>query len=557
MRWSLPLLAIGLALYVSCQGAPESVNSSSPLYVGDVVCQSCHADISRAYASTWKAHSLLPITPDIERIEDFTQPAVYDPHLNLFYRAVWEDNSLVLYEYRRRGQDTIYLRKERLDFVIGSGHQTRSYLLWRNRFLYEAPLTWYALPRKWDLSPGYAEGRNSRFSREIQPSCLACHASGWVPIPWTYNRYEAVGGPLGCESCHGPGSLHVKNPSDSAYHWSRWHPLRQMDVCSRCHLEGIAVEKRSGWRPGDTLASYWAIFLPERPELGRFGIASHVERLLRSACYQKGGATCSSCHNPHPLKPVPSYEARCLSCHTKGCSNPTHPTTQCITCHMPKGESSDIPHTRFTDHYIRVVRSSAPSPPVFQPRLLCATEPAPDSALVGEAYLQWYSEENPAPWVLQEAVRILAHHGLPKAQAKASLLKGQPQAGLLAAEKALGQDTTLQLLELYSYLLEMSGQFDKALKTWAELARRAPAYPEALFRWVVLAYQLKRLSAGEAYERFQVLLREQPWNPQFHYNAAVVAGALGRLGEAKAHLQAALRYDPDYKLAAEALNRLP
>lgn len=553
MRWSLAFIALGLALYSSCQRKGPSRVAAT--YVGDSACMRCHGTIAAAYARTWKAHSLLPVTPHLPRIEDFTQPAVYDPHSRFYYRAQWEGDSLYLYEYRVQGRDTGYLRRERVDFVVGSGHQTRSYLMWRNGFLYEAPLTWYVRPKKWDLSPGYAEGRNSRFSREIQPACLACHASGWVAVPWTYNRYVQVGGPLGCESCHGPGSAHVQDPADTAYYWSRWPPQRQMDVCSRCHLEGLAVEKRSGWRPGDTLAAYWAIFLPERPELGRFGIASHAERLLRSGCYQKGGLTCTSCHHPHPTQAQPSYEQRCLSCHTSGCKNPEHPSTGCVSCHMPKGETSDIPHTSFTDHFIRVVREPA-SVGEKRVHLLCATEPAPDSLWLGEAYLKWYQEERAEPALLEEALRLLRGGGRPEAFARALLFKGRVQEALPWAEAALRDDTTLARMELYGFLLEMSGQTEKALAVWERLAQKAPSYPEAAFRQTILAYQLGKLPPEKAYEQFHALCTEQPWNAQFQYNAGILAAQLGKLPAAKAHFQSALQYEPDYSPAQEALRKL-
>ncbi|MEN3040964.1 MAG: multiheme c-type cytochrome [Bacteroidia bacterium] len=555
MRWGIFLTSLGLALYVSCRGN-KAPPVSSPYYIGDSACLPCHADVVRAYKATWKAHSLLPITPQLERIEDFSQPAVYDKHTDFYYRAVWERDSLFLYEYRLKGKDTVHLRRERLDFVIGSGHQTRSYLLWRNGFLYEAPLTWYTLPKKWDLSPGYAEGRNSRFSREIQPPCLSCHASRWEAIPWTYNRYQRVGGPIGCESCHGPGSSHVQNPKDTLYWWSRWTPAQQMDVCSRCHLEGIAVEKQIGWEPGKPLSQYWAIFLPERAELGQSGIASHAERLLRSACYKKGKVTCTTCHNPHPTQPIPSYEARCLSCHEAGCKKPDHPNRGCIGCHMPKSKASDIPHTRFTDHYIRVVRE-APSTAPEQPQLVCATETTPDSNVIAQAYLQWYTEEKPEPWILNRALSYLpTKNKSPEVAARAYLLRGAYQQALPLAAQALQTDTTLPLLEMYAYLLELTGQIERALKVWSELKQRAPAYPEAHFRHTLLSFQLGRISPQAAYQELLTLTRIQPWNAQFHYNAAVIAGLLGRQTEVKLHLQTALTFDPDYKAAQVAIRKL-
>ncbi|MCS7188397.1 MAG: hypothetical protein NZ933_01190 [Bacteroidia bacterium] len=546
--------ALCIALYVSCQGGEVKEERESK-YVGDSICASCHAAISKAYASTWKAHSFQRITSSLKRLEDFQQSPVYDPHRKFYYHARWEGDTLVLYEYRLQAGDTVYIRRERLDYVIGSGHQTRSYLLFRNGFLYEAPLTWYSLSRKWDLSPGYAEGHNSRFSREIQPSCLFCHASGWISIEGTYNQYSQLGHALGCESCHGPGSQHVANPKDPAYHWSKWSPQRQMDVCSRCHLEGIAIEKRKGWKPGDSLAAYWVIFLPERPELGSFGIASHVERLLRSTCFQRAKLTCTTCHDPHPLSPSPSYDKRCISCHEKGCSSPSHPRTECVKCHMPKGPTSDIPHAQFTDHYIRVVekerthvRSSL--------KLICATEPHPDSIWVGQAYLKWYNESRRDRELLEQALSILGRWGPSAALAQALLLKGQPADALPYAEEAIQKDSTLSTMELYCYLLEMVGALEKALDGWHKITQMAPFYPDARFRYTLLAYQLGRITTEEAYQELYKLTQIQPWNAQLHYNAAIIAGGLGKLELTKKHLEHALAYEPDYELARQAWNRL-
>ncbi len=556
MRWRLWFLPGGLALYLSCQGISSQTSQIRPLYVGDKVCATCHAEVYSAYQKTWKARSLLPVTPDLERIEDLTAPPVYDPHKDFFYWARWEKDSLYLYEARIHGQDTLYLRRERLDFTIGSGHQTRSYLIWRNGYLYEAPLTWYVARRRWDLSPGYAEGHNSRFNREIQPACVACHAGGFTPVPYTYNRYAQVGGPLGCESCHGPGSLHVQNPSDPAYHWRKWPVERQMDVCSRCHLEGITVEKRRNFLPGDTLSQWAAIFLPERADLGAFGIASHVERLKRSRCFQIGKASCLTCHHPHPTKSVPSYEQRCQGCHTTGCKNPAHPSNGCITCHMPRDTTIDIPHVRFTDHYIRVVRPSSQKLITDLPRLICATEANPDSTLVGYAYLKWHTEGGEKS-ALPQAFSILSRHPHPAALAQALYLTNRPHDALPWAEKAIQKDSTLLLLELRGYLLEGLGRWVEALTWWEALAQKAPEHPDALFRATLLALQLKRLSPGEAYQRFQKVLTFQPFQPQYQYNAGLAAYEMGRLDLARRHWQTALQYDPDYRPAQKALSQLP
>lgn len=554
MRGWPGLFALGLSLYVSCQRRASP--SLFARYVGDTACGRCHGQLAQAFVRTWKGHSFLPVTPELPRIEDFGQPAVYDSYRDFFYRAAWEGDTLYLYEYRLRGRDTVYLRKERLDFVIGSGHQTRSYLLWRKGFLYEAPLTWYVRAHKWDLSPGYHEGHNSRFSREIEPSCLACHASGVRPVPGTYNRYEHPGLALGCESCHGPGSLHVENPADTSYHWSRWSAARQMEVCSRCHLEGITVVKRPGWKPGDTLAAFFAVFLPERAELGSFGIASHAERLLRSACFRKGGATCTTCHDPHSVQESSSYAERCLSCHTMGCKNPAHSWSGCVDCHMPKGATSDIPHTQFTDHYIRVVKKGTPGAGSVRRRLLYATDARPDSSEVAEAYFRWYVEGEGGPQALRQAEVLLERWGPEGVLGQLYLITGRPDKAVPLLEKAVAQDSSLRLLESWAYALEQAGQLQKALQAWEVVQNYAPAHPDAHFRVALLRYQLGQVAPAAVYGVLDSLVRIQPDNPQLAYNAALLAFQTGQIAAGEKHLRAALAADPDYEPARRLYQRV-
>ena len=41
-------------------------------------------------------------------------------------------------------------------FVLGSGTRGRSYLLNRDGYLFQSPLSWYTQKSAWDLSPGFA-----------------------------------------------------------------------------------------------------------------------------------------------------------------------------------------------------------------------------------------------------------------------------------------------------------------------------------------------------------------------------------------------------------------
>ena len=92
---------------------------------------------------------------------------------------------------------------------------------------------------------------------------------------------------------------------------------------------------------------------------------------------------CITCHDPHRNASTSTahYEAKCLECHSKASQPhpagrpghparprlralrddaprttcPVNPLTGCIGCHMPAVEGI-VPHSSFTDHFIRVHR---------------------------------------------------------------------------------------------------------------------------------------------------------------------------------------------------------
>ena len=143
---------------------------------------------------------------------------------------------------------TLYKKEAEVQYAIGSGRQAFSYLIERDGFLFESPITWYAHDRRWGLSPGY-ETRVSRFDRPVLSECLFCHANRAERVSSANNRYRTPvffqGHAIGCERCHGPGELHVRqadggrsardvtivNPANLA-------PSRRDAVCEQCHLIG-------------------------------------------------------------------------------------------------------------------------------------------------------------------------------------------------------------------------------------------------------------------------------------------------------------------------------
>src|SRR5262249_28118081 len=134
----------------------------------------------------------------------------------LGYWIEHRDGRVIHKETRSDAQGRIIAQNEaEVQFVLGSGRQGVAYLVERDDFLFESPITWYPPRRRWDLSPGY-ESNNSHFNRPILPSCVFCHANQVEPIAGTVNRYQQPifrGHAIGCERCHGPGELHAARPT--------------------------------------------------------------------------------------------------------------------------------------------------------------------------------------------------------------------------------------------------------------------------------------------------------------------------------------------------------
>jgi hypothetical protein len=101
--------------------------------------------------------------------------------------------------------------------------------------------------------------------RQFDPECVVCHTIGYGFTSGYRGEAEARLKNVGCENCHGPGSLHVANPTDTSFH--------------------LAL---SPWKANknDLLPS------PERLQLGFNALNQQEQRILKNV-----NDLCQKCHD--------------------------------------------------------------------------------------------------------------------------------------------------------------------------------------------------------------------------------------------------------------------
>lgn len=406
-------------------------------YVGMETCRSCHQNIYDTFIKTGMGQSFDHATHAKSAATFGKHIAIYDSIANFYYHPFWRNDSLFILEYRLEKKDTTHKNEQYISYIIGSGQHTNSHIYEDNGYFYQAPITFYTQKGIWDLAPGFSGGFNSRFNRIIGMECMTCHNSLPQFVQGSENKYLSVPNGIACERCHGPGGAHVKDKlagnvidTATAIDYTIVNPRNlprklQMDVCRRCHLQGIAVLKEGkqfdDFKPAMPLNSVVDVFLPEYDgNQTKFIMASQAHRLTKSACYQQSEMTCLNCHNPHISVKQTSkahFNNACLQCHQadkplsatdnntatqthntlkKACTMPlpkriAQNNNDCSNCHLPPSPSIDIPHVTVHDHFIRKPIAETEKNKIEQfIGLVAASGAQVDAITKAKGYLHYY-----------------------------------------------------------------------------------------------------------------------------------------------------------------------
>jgi len=341
-------------------------------YVGAASCAPCHSEKYRAQQSSRHARTFHRISklPDLE----LPQASFPDPA-----------NSQVTHNFRRVGdhleQETHTERhtyQAVLDYAFGSGDRGKTMVghdkEGRN---FELRLSVYhekTAQAIWDITSGRAPQPSSDqgflgmpLTDDAVRRCFSCHVTSPQAL-LEAPALESTDRAIGCEKCHGPGANHLlavaaRFPDLAIARPSLASGARVVKICAQCHSpRGKTIE-------------------PDDPMAVRF----QGTTLTWSRCYteSKDKLDCVTCHDPHRnvATEAAHYEVKCLACHSGGepldaarsekplrrfdltevphaPTCPVNPTGNCISCHMPKVKDV-IPHSSFTDHFIRIHRENS------------------------------------------------------------------------------------------------------------------------------------------------------------------------------------------------------
>jgi predicted CXXCH cytochrome family protein len=487
------VLAVPLRLAVVAARGPRQHAQTVALYVGSDSCKSCH---QAAYDKWRRSHHALAMTPARE-----------DTVLGDFNNATFTE----------KGKTTRFSRKDGKYVVSTEGPDGKpgefevaytfgwfplqQYLIpFPGGRLQSLTIAWDVPKKRWfSLYPDQVIPPTdwlywTRPAQNWNVMCSECHSTGvrkrYDPERDTYQTtWSEIS--VGCEACHGPGSLHAewakapamaRLPVENFALTVKTSGLANRDLvnlCAPCHARRSELRDldRPGGEPLDS-------FLPVLLTTGLFYPDGQIleedyeyHSFLQSKMYANG-VKCSDCHDVHSAKRLKEGNDLCLRCHRADTyDTETHhfhkkvykgkPSegASCAACHMPGRNYMGIHFRR--DHSLRVPRPDLSvqlgTPNACSQSGCHADKPLPWAV---QAYNKWYG------------VKRKPHYGTVLAAARERKPEARGDLLELAADRlrpAIVRATALDLLWTYPGE-ESTRLLQQALTDEDALIRRTAAH---------------------------------------------------------------------------------
>jgi predicted CXXCH cytochrome family protein len=439
--------------------------------------------------------------------------------------------------------------------------------------------------------------------------CAECHSTN---VEKNYdlrsNTYHTTFSEIdvSCESCHGPGSIHVQLAESTSLFWDRRYGMglaklkgkssmaerkssmaegknseaerksskAELDTCAKCHSRRRIVYP--DFKPGDEFLDH---YVPSLLDEGLYHADGQIldevyvyGSFLQSRMYREG-VRCTDCHDPHTTRVRAQGNALCAQCHVPGKydgpAHHHHPVDSkgalCVECHMPTKNYMVVDPRR--DHSLRIPRPDL-TVALGTPNACNGCHDDKDAQWSVERVAEWFGrprrrpqhyayafaaarEGKPdAPELLRRTLRRKDNGPIVRATAAALLSRYRDSLSLAALQQALTDPEPLVQASAMRNLADLPvSQLQQWLAPLLDHRVRLVRTEAARLLSAVPSSELsdkQRKDLDRALAEFRDGQLATSDQPGAHLNLGVVYANLGELDQAVAAYQTALRVDPQF-----------
>ena len=568
------LLSLCLLSFVSaCSETPpeaEAPLQQAATYVGSETCAGCHQAVFDEWQSSHHAAAMQVATPDTVLADigaDGSPLTGSELRLN---DASDSERLVVTHTF-----GIAPLQQYLVD--LPDGRKQALTTAWDDRPSASGGQRWFSLYPDVEGPDDVLHWR--RRAHTWNQMCADCHSTALRKgYDAENNRYDTQSAEIavGCEACHGPGSLHADEPTAiTLFSPRREHPRSSVETCAPCHARRSQLT--DGHVPGadsNWLNAYRPAFL--NPPLyfpdGQIRDEVYVYGSFMASRMAAAGVVCQDCHDAHTGKVASVGDGLCVRCHNPS-GDPRfpkaagtfaseahhgHPTdsagARCVACHMPETTYMRIDPRR--DHSF-VVPGASPSAQNPSPCASChAGETQNPETIAGHPRTRFASNTEDA---LLSLVEDPTQPAMLRASALIRLADGTTERSRSALRAGFRDEDPLVRLAAVAGLRRLGeSQRVRALRRAFQdplLAIRLDAFHEAL-NWPHLVDGIGRSTYLRVREEYLASLAFNADTPEAMVARAQLAQNEGSAAEAERHLKQALVIAPGFipaKLALAAI----
>ncbi len=419
---------LGVAIFYSCSHQDKKGKSAAAFhhwnhggdsltFVGEEACQSCHEQQAVTWEHSDHAHAMAEATKESVR-GDFS--GVTFTHKGRTYRFYRKGSTFMVNAPGPDGKPHNY----KISYTFGWEPLQQYMVKMSNGKVQVLSVAWNTEKKQWfSLHPDKKYEPDdwlywTNGAMNWNTMCADCHSTNlqqnYFPKADSFHTtWSSIS--VSCESCHGPGSAHVKfMKSEKGQHASTKRIRRDLKMtgatpsrvlvseCARCHSRREKLV--SNFHHDESFLDQFDPVLPRPPHYFADGQIKDEDYIYSSFLQSRmfnNGVSCIDCHNPHTLEPKKNVadNSLCLQCHASSFNSPKHThhklntkASECVSCHMPGRYYMQVDFRR--DHSLRIPRPDL-SAKFGTPNACnsCHTDKSDEWA--AKAVKKWFGESHP------------------------------------------------------------------------------------------------------------------------------------------------------------------